>query len=80
VVVLDNIDDDDCNGAMDSDYEGDNGDGAMDDYDDGDEQKSPHIFHFFLYYYILLKLYYYHFFVFFISYQLIKVVYLIQQN
>jgi hypothetical protein len=37
VVVLDNIDNDDCNGAMDSDYEGDNGDGAMDVYNDGDD-------------------------------------------
>ena len=37
VVVLDDIDDDDCDGAMDGDYEDDNGDGAMDDYDDGDD-------------------------------------------
>ncbi len=36
VVVLDDIDDDDCDGAMDGDYEDDNGDGAMDAYDDGD--------------------------------------------
>jgi len=36
VVVLDDIDDDDCDGAMDGDYEDNNGDGAMDDYDDGD--------------------------------------------
>ena len=36
VVVLDYIDDDDCDGAMNGDYEDDNGDGAMDDYDDGD--------------------------------------------
>jgi hypothetical protein len=40
VMVLDDIDDDDCNGAMDcdsamdGDYEDDNCDGAMDDYDD----------------------------------------------
>ncbi len=38
VVVLDDIDDDDCDGAMDGDYEDDNGDGAMDDYgDDNDD-------------------------------------------
>jgi hypothetical protein len=36
VVVLDDIDDDDCDGAMDGDYEDNNGDGAMDDYDDDD--------------------------------------------
>jgi hypothetical protein len=36
VVVLDDIDDDDCDGAMDSDYEDDNGDGAMDNNDDDD--------------------------------------------
>ena len=35
VVVLDDIDDNDCNGEMDGDYEDDNGNGAMDDYDDG---------------------------------------------
>jgi hypothetical protein len=37
VVVLDDIDDDDCDSAMDGDYEDDNGDGAMDNYDDGDD-------------------------------------------
>ena len=37
VVVLDDIDDDDCDGTMDGDYEDNNGDGAMDDYDDGDD-------------------------------------------
>ncbi len=37
VVVLDDIDDDDCDGAMDGDYEDDNCDGAMDDYDDDDD-------------------------------------------
>ncbi len=37
VVVLDDIDDDDCDGAMDGDYEDDKGDGAMDDYDDDDD-------------------------------------------
>ncbi len=37
VVDLDDIDDDDCDGAMDGDYEDDNGDGIMDDYDDGDD-------------------------------------------
>ncbi len=37
VVVLDDIDDDDCDGAMNGDYEDDNGNGAMDDYDDGDD-------------------------------------------
>jgi hypothetical protein len=37
VGVLDNIDDDDCDGAMDGDYEDDNGDGAMDNYDDDDD-------------------------------------------
>ena len=37
VVVLDDIDDDDCDGMMDGNYEDDNGDGAMDDYDDGDD-------------------------------------------
>ena len=36
VVVLDDIDDDDCEGVMDGDCEDDNGDGAMDDYDNGD--------------------------------------------
>ncbi len=36
VVVLDDIDNDDCDGVMDSNYEDDNGDGAMDDYDNGD--------------------------------------------
>jgi hypothetical protein len=30
-VVLDDIDDDNCNSAMDDDYEDDDGDGAMDD-------------------------------------------------
>ena len=38
VVVLDDINDDDYDGAMDGDYEDDNGDGAMDDYDDGDDE------------------------------------------
>jgi hypothetical protein len=33
VVVLDNIDDKDCDGAMDSNYKDDNCDGAMEDYD-----------------------------------------------
>ena len=37
VVILDDIDGDDCDGAMDGDYEDDNGDRAMDDYDDGDD-------------------------------------------
>ncbi len=37
VVVLDDIDDDDCDGTMDGDYEDDNCDGAMDDYDDDDD-------------------------------------------
>ena len=38
VVVLDDIDNDDCDGAMDGDYEDDNGDGTMDDYgDDNDD-------------------------------------------
>jgi hypothetical protein len=37
VVVLDDIDDDDCDGAMDGNYEDDNGDGAIDNYDDGDD-------------------------------------------
>jgi hypothetical protein len=37
VVVLDDIDDDDCDGAMDGDYEDDNGDGAMDDYGNDDD-------------------------------------------
>jgi hypothetical protein len=31
VVVLDDIDDDDCHGAMDGDYDN-NGDGAMDNH------------------------------------------------
>jgi hypothetical protein len=31
VVVLDDIDDNDCNGVMDGNYEDNNGDGAMDD-------------------------------------------------
>jgi hypothetical protein len=35
VVVLDDIDDDNCDGVMDGDYEDDNGDDAMDDYNDG---------------------------------------------
>jgi hypothetical protein len=41
VVVLDDIDDDDCHGAMVGDYEDDNSNGAMDnnndDNDDGDD-------------------------------------------
>jgi hypothetical protein len=38
VVVLDNIDDDDCDGAMDGNYEDDNCNGAMDGYNDnGDD-------------------------------------------
>ena len=37
VVVLDDIDDDDCDGTMDGDYEDDNCNGAMDDYDDDDD-------------------------------------------
>jgi hypothetical protein len=38
VVVLDNIDDNDCDGAMDGDYKDDNCDGAIDDYvDDNDD-------------------------------------------
>jgi hypothetical protein len=37
VVVLDDIDDDDCHGAMDGDYEDDNGDGAMDNNDDDND-------------------------------------------
>jgi hypothetical protein len=37
VVVLDDIDDDDCDGAMDGDYEDDNCNGAMDDYDDDND-------------------------------------------
>jgi hypothetical protein len=37
VVVLDDIDDDNCDDAMDGDYEDDNGDGTMDDYDDVDD-------------------------------------------
>jgi hypothetical protein len=37
VVVLDDINDDDCDGAMDGDNEDDNGNGAMDDYVDGDD-------------------------------------------
>jgi hypothetical protein len=37
VVVLDDIDDDDCDGAMDGDDEDNNGDGAMDNYDDDDD-------------------------------------------
>ena len=37
-VVLDDIDDDDCDGAMDGDYEDNNCDGAaMDDYDYDDD-------------------------------------------
>ena len=45
VMVLDDIDDDDCDGAMDcdsamdGDYEDDNGDGAMDDYGDDDDDE-----------------------------------------
>ncbi len=34
---MDDIHDDDCNGAMDGDYEDDNCDGAMDNYDDDDD-------------------------------------------
>ncbi len=34
---MDDIDDDDCDGAMDGDYEDDNGNGAIDDYNDGDD-------------------------------------------
>ena len=34
---MDDINDDDCDGAMDGDYEDDNCDGAMDDYDDDDD-------------------------------------------
>jgi hypothetical protein len=38
VVVLDDIDDDDCDGTMDGDYEDNNCDGAaMDDYDYDDD-------------------------------------------
>jgi hypothetical protein len=37
VVVLDDIDYDDCDGAMDGNYEDDNCDGAMDDYDDDND-------------------------------------------
>ena len=37
VVVLDDNDDDNCNGAMDGDYEEDSCDGAMNDYDDDDD-------------------------------------------
>ena len=37
VVVLDDIDYDDCVGAMDGDYKHDNCDGAMDDYYDDDD-------------------------------------------
>jgi hypothetical protein len=37
VVVLDDIDDNDCDGKMDGNYEDDNGDGAMDDYDNNDD-------------------------------------------
>ena len=37
VVVLDDINDDDYDGAMDGDYEDNNCDGAMDDYDDDDD-------------------------------------------
>ena len=37
VVVLDNIDDKDCDGVMDGDYKDDNCDGAMDDYDNDDD-------------------------------------------
>ena len=33
VVVLDDIDDDDCDGAMDGYYDDDGGDGAMDDFE-----------------------------------------------
>ena len=36
LVVLDDINNNDCDGTMDGDYEDDNGDGAMDDYDEGD--------------------------------------------
>ncbi len=37
VVVLDDIDYDNCVGAMDGDYKDDNCDGAMDDDDDDDD-------------------------------------------
>ena len=39
VVVLDDIDDDDCDKAMDGDYKDDNGNGTVDniDYDDDDD-------------------------------------------
>ena len=37
VVVLDNIDNNDCDGAMDSDYEEDNCNGAIDDYDNDND-------------------------------------------
>jgi len=37
VVVLDDIDDDDCDGAMDGDYGDNNCNGAMDDYDNKDD-------------------------------------------
>ena len=37
VVVLDDIDYDDCFGAMDGDYKDDNCDGAMDDYNDNED-------------------------------------------
>jgi hypothetical protein len=37
VVVLDDIDDDNCDGAMDGNNEDNNGDGAMDNYDDDDD-------------------------------------------
>ncbi len=37
VVVLDDIDNDDCDGATNGNYEDDNGDGTMDDYDNGDD-------------------------------------------
>ncbi len=34
---MDDIDDDDCAGAMDGDYEDGNGNGAMDDYGDNND-------------------------------------------
>ena len=37
VVVLDDIDNGDCDGVMDGDYKDDNGDGTMDDYDDSND-------------------------------------------
>jgi hypothetical protein len=37
VVVLDDIDNDDCDGAINGNYEDDNCDGAMDDFDDNND-------------------------------------------